>query len=104
MKLKPVKADGEIYGYSFFCPGCEHSHVFFVKGSKTWSFNNDFEAPTFSPSLLNTCPDHPDSRQRRCHLNLIAGILVFAGDCSHPFAGKQVVLTDHDPLPRDHSA
>jgi hypothetical protein len=92
VKLKPVRLEGQVWGYAFLCPGCNHSHVFHVQGSKTWSFNGDFEKPTFAPSLLNTCPDHPDPRLRRCHLNLTAGTLVFHGDSSHSLAGVSVTL------------
>jgi hypothetical protein len=29
MKLKPVTDDaGALHGFSFFCPGCDHPHVF----------------------------------------------------------------------------
>jgi hypothetical protein len=96
VKLKPKADDsGLIVGYVFQCPGCMHAHIFYVTGSVAWAFNGDMESPTFTPSLLNTCDHHPDPRQRRCHLNLTAGKLVFHGDCSHGSAGKTVELPEY---------
>jgi hypothetical protein len=85
-------------GFSFYCPGCDHGHVFYTTAppdrpeAPTWEFDGNLEAPTFTPSLLNTCEKHPDPKQRRCHLNLTAGRLVFHGDCSHDMAGQVVEL------------
>lgn len=94
MKLKPVVYGGVIKGWAFYCPGCEHVHVFFTVGPTTWAFDGNKESPTFSPSLLNTSPDNPDLKQRRCHLNLTGGKLQYHGDCSHGLAGKLVDLPD----------
>lgn len=98
MRLKPlnVPASDEIRGYAFYCPGCENVHVYYVRGQTTWEFSGSIESPTFTPSLLNTCPQHPDPKQRRCHLFLTDGKLVFCGDCSHDLAGKTVELPEYD--------
>jgi hypothetical protein len=98
MKLHPeTNSSGQIQGFSFFCPGCGHLHIFYTTGPLIWSFDGNHESPTFSPSLLNTCDNHPDSKQRRCHLNLTAGKLVFHGDCSHDKAGQVLELLDRLP-------
>jgi hypothetical protein len=98
VRLKPAKRDdGTIWGYAFYCPGCEHGHVFYVTGPMTWEFNGDLESPTFTPSLLNTCEPHPDPKQRRCHLFLTKGVLYFLGDCAHDMRGNIVPLEDHWP-------
>jgi Family of unknown function (DUF6527) len=82
VKVKPVRTDaGNLVGYGFYCPGCDHGHVFYTapvdrsvarKASafvpapgaqappkpsepSTWEFNGDLDKPTFKPSLLNTC-------------------------------------------------
>jgi hypothetical protein len=96
MRLKPVNdRDGRLVAYSFYCPGCEHSHVYFLKiGEKVWDFNGDLESPTFTPSLLNRCEPHPDPKLRVCHLNLTAGKLHFHPDCTHDLAGQVVDLPD----------
>ena len=95
MKLKPaVDEAGALWAYAFVCPGCGHAHVYRVSGATRWAFNGDLERPTFTPSLLNTCPHHPDPKQRRCHVNLTLGKLHFHGDCTHTLAGKVVDLPD----------
>jgi len=99
MKLKPVTDNGATIGYSFYCPGCDHGHVFWTSGAMTWSFNGDVASPTFSPSLLNTCPNHPDPKQRVCHLFLHSGRLQFRSDCTHDLAGQTVDLIDRWPDP-----
>lgn len=92
-KLYPVANDDvKVVGYAFQCPGCQHAHVYYVVGPVTWAFNGDFESPTFTPSLLNTCDDHVDPKQRRCHLNLTVGKIHYHADCSHDLAGKVVDL------------
>lgn len=81
--------------YIFHCPGCDFSHAFITAWSADagrtepkWSFNGDFEKPTFSPSLLYSGnPTVP-----RCHLFMVNGEIRFLDDCSHPFAGKTVPL------------
>lgn len=76
--------------YVFFCPGCDHLHSYFVGSAwgdrHNWHFNGDAEKPSFTPSLLNTRPDH------RCHLFLTEGKLHYCGDCTHSLAGKVVDL------------
>jgi hypothetical protein len=95
VKLNPISdGAGQVRGYAFFCPGCGDAHVFYTLGQTVWSFNNNQENPTFTPSLLNTCPNHPDQKQRRCHLNLTEGKLQFHSDCTHDHAGKLVDLPE----------
>ena len=94
MKLKSFGSGGRVMGYSFYCPGCAHRHVFYTSGQTAWTFDGNLEAPTFTPSLLNTCEPHPDPKQRRCHLNLTAGKLVYHGDCAHDLAGQTIELPE----------
>lgn len=95
MKLHPAaNDDGQIVGFAFQCVGCEHAHIFYVAGPVTWTCDGDQRSPTFTPSLLNTCDDHPDLKQRRCHLNLTKGQICYHGDCSHDLRGKAVDLPD----------
>jgi hypothetical protein len=96
VKLKPFSnEDRSTEGFSFFCPGCGHGHVYYTKGSLAWSFNGNVDSPTFTPSLLNTCPNHPDPKQRVCHLFLTDGKLAYCGDCTHDLAGKTIELPEH---------
>ena len=114
MKLKRIDGpDSLIY---FFCPGCRELHPF----DKRWTFNGDFERPTFSPSLRlgpswrmptgwdsDAAPKNPDgslilgpegrilgSVEHTCHLFLRDGQLQFLSDCTHELAGKTVQLPD----------
>lgn len=102
-----------------YCPGCEDSHYLVVesKQGSCWSFNNDVERPTFSPSLLvktghyvSGRPQPPDcyhcNRDRLeddmgyscgiCHSFIRAGKIEFLNDCTHNLAGQTVELPDLD--------
>lgn len=94
----------------FWCPGCQQMHVV----NSGWSFDGNYEKPTFNPSVLVTgghfansfkpggpcwCtfnaehPDDPTSfRCERCHSFVRAGQIEFLGDSSHELAGKTVPL------------
>lgn len=88
--LTPITSS-EVRGFSFWCPGCENRHVFYVKGTPAqWTFNEDMKSPTFSPSLLNTWEENGVAK--RCHLFLRAGQLEFCSDSLHPLAGQTVPL------------
>jgi hypothetical protein len=76
--------------YMFYCPGCEHHHVY----DSRWTFNGNFEKPTFSPSLLNTWTSPRTQTKKICHLFLTDGKLQYCGDCTHPLAGKTIDLPD----------
>jgi hypothetical protein len=85
--------------YLFHCPGCGHGHAFFVRedgGRPSWTFDGNMEAPTFAPSLLNTCELGEERRPHRCHLFLRAGVVEFLSDCTHEYAGKRYPLPDAD--------
>jgi len=77
---------GEFGGYIIFCPGCNTHHLF----DSRWSFNGDFEKPTFSPSMLVNNHD-PKSR---CHSFVADGKIQFLNDCFHRYAGKTLDLED----------
>lgn len=85
--------------YLFFCPACEHGHVYTIKcdyeGPK-WNFNGDMNNPTFSPSLLNWIPGPNGEKKEVCHLFVKNGKIEFCPDSYHEFAGKIVPLPDLD--------
>lgn len=93
----------------FWCPGCEHMHVV----NSGWTFNGNYDKPTFSPSVLVTgghyspqwqgpncwCnwsaryPDKPTSfKCERCHSFVEGGHIQFLSDCTHALAGQTVEL------------
>lgn len=108
----------------FWCPGCQEMHSINVGdplgvlrgGVGGWTFDNNYDKPTFSPSVLVTgghhcsppwqpgqpcwCTynaEHPDDpspfKCERCHSFVRAGRIEFLADCSHPLAGQTVDLT-----------
>jgi hypothetical protein len=96
MNLKEVIAFGNVYGYSFKCPGCGFTHILPVSGSTKWEFNGNMSSPTFSPSLLNYEVLKPDGTiyASRCHLTITNGEIFFHSDSKHKMAGKSVLLSD----------
>lgn len=90
--MPKVKDEGDGM-YSFYCPGCRHDHVYFVNSphwekSKGWTFNGDFNNPTFSPSLLNR---KGKGLSERCHLYVQNGVINYANDSTHDYSGKKNV-------------
>jgi hypothetical protein len=63
-------------------------------GSARWEFDGNFERPTFSPSLLVTCPGHADPKHRICHSYIRGGFWQFLNDCTHDLAGKTVPMVE----------
>lgn len=95
-KLAPIKRDGKLVGYVFFCPGCDFIHRFNIdpdNGKPTWDFDGDMDNPTFSPSLGLS---YPDEEGFHCHLFLKKGKIRYLSDCKHDLAGKTI---DLPPLP-----
>lgn len=97
----------------FWCPGCEGMHVV----TSGWTFDGNYDAPTFSPSVLVTSghyvqremppgadrecwctynaahPDEPSKfRCTICHSFVRNGNIKFLGDSTHALAGKTVAL------------
>lgn len=65
----------------FWCPGCEHMHLV----NSGWTFNGNYDKPTFSPSVLVT-------GGHRCHSFVQGGHIQFLSDCTHALAGQTVEL------------
>lgn len=98
--------------YLTWCPGCDEMHVVAVGtplgNGASWSFDGNFDAPTFSPSLLvrtgrAVVPtfvreegDPPDI----CHSFIRAGRWEFCGDSTHALAGQSVPMK---PWPEDEA-
>jgi len=92
VKLIPrTNADDTSRGYVFWCPACRELHYYNTdpRESPVWRFDGNMEAPSFSPSLLYV--------DRRCHLYVSLGRIVYCSDCAHSFAGKTVEMVDLDP-------
>ncbi len=74
-------------GWVHMCQGCGGSHVI----PDTWTFDNNFESPTFTPSVRITW-----GRDFRncCHYFIKAGNIEYQGDCTHSLAGQTLPLSD----------
>jgi hypothetical protein len=80
MILKRRKTDRGFL-YIFWCPGCNTEHNFDVREDQ-WTFDGDWEKPTFSPSLALP----------KCHLFVRNGVIEYLHDCKHRLAGKDVPM------------
>lgn len=92
-KAKLYKSqDGQTEQVWICCPGCNCQHGFTIKqpGFVPWTFNGDFEKPTFSPSML-VFASNPEIR---CHSYVKDGKIQFLSDCFHQLKNKTVDLPD----------
>lgn len=100
----------------FWCPGCKEMHVISVgTGARPgWTFDGNYDKPTFSPSVLVTSghyspgwtgpecwctynKEHPEDicfECERCHSFVKGGNIEFLGDCTHALAAKTVPLRE----------
>lgn len=93
----------------FWCPGCAEMHVVNIDASDrpAWSFNGNYDAPTFTPSILVrgtrriTDDEHVrimagekiEPVPRICHSFVTDGVIRFLDDCTHALVGRSVKLT-----------
>ena len=90
------------YGFMHWCPACGDQHLFYTqvktKSGALWSFDNNFEQPTFTPSMVITYPavkwNDKEFPERRCHYILRHGKIVYLGDSTHHLAGRTIDLPD----------
>ena len=92
-----VNRKGQLYGWAFWCPACDGAHIMHTG---PWSFNGNQERPTFTPSLLvyatkPTGQELPGYKlQKRCHLDITDGQIIYHGDSEHGMRGQTVPLVD----------
>lgn len=98
-----VDCDNVPYGWRkvwYRCPGCKDLHnVDLREGGRTgpsWTFNEDSELPTFTPSVNYTA--------RVCHHFVTGGKIQFCGDSTHPLSGQTVELPDIDKWAKESGA
>lgn len=72
--------------HCIYCPACDSIHVF----DNRWTFNNNYDKPTFSPSMLV----YKDTVHARCHSFVTDGMIKYLGDCGHAMKNKTVALPD----------
>ncbi len=90
--MAKIKKDGN--SFIFKCPGCKRSHVF----NNRWKFNNDYNKPTLSPSLVMKGPIWNIEKDKFidevCHSFIKDGMIQFLSDCTHELANKTVELLE----------
>lgn len=73
--------------FVFDCPGCGSLHSI---QTPHWTFNEDLEKPTVSPSILV----HGSHCHPRCHSFVKDGKIQFLDDCEHHLAGQTVEIPE----------
>ncbi len=90
--FKLFGADQKLYGYALYCPGCKSHHCYYTEKKNslgaTWTFNGDFENPTFEPSMLSKADSFI------CHSFVTDGKIRFLNDCTHEFKGQTIKIED----------
>ncbi|MDR3451666.1 MAG: DUF6527 family protein [Rhodoferax sp.] len=108
--LKGILRIVEPHHVGFKCPGCKEVHVISIQPPHPcWSFNGDYEKPSFTPSILVTgCKVIRDEHGEWtgdwerdangkalpsvCHSFITDGKIQFLNDCTHELAGQTVPL------------
>lgn len=77
----------------FHCPGCGYGHFVRVNAPDhpNWDWNNSYEKPTFTPSILVN-GSKGMVNHGTCHSYVTDGRIQFLGDCWHSLAGQTVDL------------
>lgn len=96
--LTPVlNADGHQVGCQMFCPGCKTIHLVYTtvdlpEGNPVWGFNNDWEKPTFTPSILVTWDVGEERTKHVCHSYIRNGHWEYLNDCTHELRGLKIIM------------
>ena len=95
--LSTVKdSPGELH---FWCPACKCAHRVWTQnspGKPNWTWNNDMNKPTFSPSLRVQSGNAKGPTN--CHSFIRDGKIQYLNDCTHSLKGKTVNLIDWDEV------
>lgn len=104
-----------IHDLIFYCPGCDNVHgvtirdvdvsrlseedkaIYEKNDNPKWSFNGNFKAPTFEPSIhVHVTYVGTEERRTLCHSFVKDGKIQFLNDCVHSLKGQTVDLPDVD--------
>ncbi len=98
---------------AIWCPGCKEYHIIATKepfsNGAVWSFNQDMEKPSFTPSLLIRTGSHaapefidpPELPPTTCHSWITDGRIQFFTDSTHSLKGQTVDLPEVPEVERD---
>ena len=92
----------QFWYYYHQCPACDETHQYVVGApGQHWGFNNDFQKPSFTPSMLiaTNAPRSPEEKLHRvtytqCHYFVRNGMIEYCADSPHALAGKSVPLPE----------
>jgi len=101
-RIKEGSEDTEATGQLqlwFWCAGCRAPHAVNVQREEKqeaplWSWDQNLEAPTISPSVIVRNGFKDGTPAQVCHFMLQAGQQQFLGDCTHHLVGQTVPLED----------
>lgn len=90
--------------FIIWCPGCKTKHYIPIRNKEkhghTWSFNENTERPSFSPSVKYSFPAYDGTPETSiCHFFVTEGNIIFQADCQHELAGQNVPLLDYSEWP-----
>ena len=93
MKVVELEKGTDKHCYVITSPATGQHIVF----DKRWTFNGDFEKPTFRPSMLMQYPkENLELGLVREHFFVTDGKIQYLSDCHHVMAGKTVDMIDCD--------
>jgi hypothetical protein len=99
MIYKDSRPTDEVAGYYHWCPACNEPHGIAVsrpnRSGARWSFNGNFDKPTFAPSVKCTTTDEDGVERTLCHYFITDGNVVFCNDNPHAMNGKTVALPNY---------
>lgn len=87
-----------------WCPGCNEPHTIRIEGGPpVWTFDGNYDKPTFGPSVRVFVTHYFDDEDKRlpapvqetlCHYFIKAGRIEYCGDSPHKLSGQTVDLPD----------
>lgn len=101
-RCKRVVSGDKLIGYMVRCPACladnaGSGHLFYIQmndGKPGWTFNGNFERPTFRPSMRARSLLGPEKREHICHSFVTDGEIQYLPDCTHALAGQTIDLPE----------
>lgn len=108
MSLPSLKVRRSYSRVNYFCPGCQRIHslnVYDQHAESNWTFNEDYEKPTFTPSVMTRGgkigtdgaimrDDEGFPIEVVCHSYVTDGNIQFLPDSTHELAGQTVPVPD----------
>lgn len=95
-KLRIIE-DGRV---AYYCTACKQHHMINISNPNLqpiWSFNGNYDKPTFNPSVLLTQEYKPESGKRTyvCHIFIVDGKIQYLNDCTHKLADQTINMDEN---------